>query len=111
MDRVKVVKLVVSGSSDIERIKDKYPEEYKLIHDKIFNSRNPEIAKAGLKVIAIPSIVTEVPGWIVELIDYDVTISDVVSSFRSILDALKIEGVHVKTPNGKANIVSSLISI
>lgn len=111
LDRVKIAKLIVTCPADIERIKDKYPAEYKLIHDKLFNSKNPDILKAGLKVIAIPALVPVIPGWIVELIDYDVTISDVVSSFRSILDALKIEGVNMKTPNGKANIVSSLISI
>lgn len=111
LDRVKIVKLIVTGPADIERIKDKHPNEYKMIHDKIFNSKSPDIVKAGLKVIAIPSIVSQIPEWIIDLIDYDVTISDVVSSFRSIVDALKVEGISVKTPNGKANIVSSLISI
>lgn len=111
LDRVKIVKLIVTGPQDIERIKHKFPEEYRLIHEKIFNSKNPEIAKAGLKVIAIPSSVSEVPAWIVDLIDYDITISDVVSSFKSVLDALKIESINVKTPNSKASIISSLISI
>ena len=111
LDRVKIVKLIVTCPADIDDIKDKHPKEYEMIHDKIFNSKSPEISKAGLKVIAIPSTLPEIPKWIIPLIDYDVTISDVVSSFKSVLDALKIEGINVKTPNGKANVVSSLISI
>ena len=67
--------------------------------------------KYGLKVIAIPSNVKQIPEWIIGLIDYDVIISDVIGSFRSVLDALKIEEINLRTPNGKANITSSLISI
>ena len=111
LERVKIIKLIVTCPADIECIKSKYPDAYKLINDKIFNSNNPDIKKAGLKVIAIPSTLQKMPDWIIELIDYDVTISDVISSFRSVLDALKIEGINVKTPNGKANVISSLISI
>lgn len=111
LDRVKIVKLSVTGPQDLERIKKKFPKEYKLVIDKVFNSQNPEIQKAGLKVICIPASVTTVPDWIVELINYDITVSDVIASFRSVLEALKIEEIYFKTPNGNANVTSCLISL
>lgn len=111
LDRVRLIKLTVTGLADLERIKSTYPSEYNMVLNRIFKSGNPQIAKAGLKVIAIPSSVKVVPDWIIGLIDYDVIISDVISSFRSVLDALKIEDINFKTPSGKANITSCLISI
>lgn len=111
LDRVRLIKLTVTSPTDIESIKDKYPEEYRMIMDKVFKSNNMDIAKAGLKVIAIPNSVKSIPEWIIDLIDYDVIISDVISSFKSVLDALKIEDIDFKTANGKANITSCLISI
>lgn len=111
LDRVRLIKLTVTGLSDLERIKDKYPTEYNLVLNKVFKSESKDIAKAGLRVIAIPNGLKEIPAWIIDLIDYDVIISDVISSFRSVLDALKIEDIDFKTANGKANVTSCLISI
>jgi hypothetical protein len=111
LDKVKLVKTVVTGLQDLDKIKDKYPEEYKLIYNNIFKSSDPELIKAGMKVIAIPSTIHETPEWIRELIDYTTIISDVCSSFRSVLDAFKLETIPIKTPNGKANITTSLISL
>lgn len=111
LDRVKLIKLTVVGPLDIERIKDKYPEEYQMVMDKIFRSNKSDIVNAGLKVIAIPNSLKSIPEWIVDLIDYDVIISDVISSFKSVLDALKLENIDFKTANGKASITSCLISI
>jgi DNA polymerase elongation subunit (family B) len=111
LDRVKILKLVVTGPTDLDGIKDKYPNEYKIIINNIFNSTNPEIVKGGLKVLAIPSSVKQIPKWAIEFINYDVIISDVFGSFRSILEAFQIEELNLKTPNGNASIISSLISI
>lgn len=111
LDRVKMIKLNVTGLTDLEKIKDKYPDEYNLVLNKVFKSDKADIVKAGLRVIAIPNSAKQVPDWLVGLIDYDVIISDVISSFRSVLDALKIEDIDFKTANGKANITSCLISI
>lgn len=111
LDRVKILKLTVTSINDLDKIKNKYPNEYKMVIDKIYNSTNPAIIKSGLKVIAIPSSVKKIPEWLLDLIDYDVIISDVISSFRSVLDALKIEEMYFKTPNGNANITSCLISL
>ena len=111
LDRVKIIKLIVTKVEDLDRIKAKHPDEYRMIIDKIYNSENEEIRKAGLKVIAIPKNVKEIPKWVLDLIDYDIIVSDVISSFRSVLDALKIEEVYFKTPNGNANLTSCMISL
>lgn len=111
LDKVKMAKLAVTGLQDLDKIKDKYPEEYKLVRDNIFNSSNKDLAKAGLKVIAIPSNMSTIPDWIKELLDYTTIISDVCSSFRSVLDAFKLETIPIKTPNGKVNKTTSLIAL
>jgi hypothetical protein len=111
LDKVKMIKLIVTGLQDLDCIKDKYPAEYKLLHDNVFHSPIPELVKVGMKVIAIPSTLKETPEWILELIDYQTIISDVCSSFRSVLNAFQIEEIPIKTPTGKVNMTTSLISI
>lgn len=111
LDRVSIVKLTVTKIEDVAKIRDKFPNEYNNIMSKIYGSNNPNIIKAGLKVICIPNSLHEIPEWIIPLIDYDVIISDVISSFRSVLDALNLEAMEFKTPNGKANLVSCLVSL
>lgn len=111
LDRVKIIKLTITGLQDLEKIKDKYPEEYNLALNRIFKNEDPNIQKSGLKVIALPSTVKEIPEWIIPFIDYDLIISDVISSFQSVIDSLKIEGIGFKTANGKANLTSCLIAI
>ena len=111
LDRVRVANLIITSPEDLIRIKDKYPEEYQLVMDKVFHSDNPNIVKSGLKVIAIPSTVDRIPEWITEIIDYDAMVSSVISSYRSILDALQLTSPSIKTPNGHAKIISPLIAI
>lgn len=111
LDRVKIIKLITTSDSNLSIIKSKYPKEYQMVIDKIYNSNNEEIRKAGLKVICIPSSVKKIPEWIIPLIDFDTIISDVISSFRSVLDALDLEEMYFKTPNGNASITSCLISL
>jgi len=111
LDRVSIVKLTVTNINDLLKIKDQFPNEYDNVITKIYGSNDPNIIKAGMKVICIPNTVREIPSWLIPLIDYDVIISDVISSFKSVLDSLKLEGMEFKTPNGKANITSCLISL
>lgn len=111
LDRVSILKLKVTSPEDLDEIKDSYPEEYKMVLDKIYNSDIPELRKTGMKLIAIPGSVKKIPEWLRPLIDYDIIVSDVISSFRSILDALNIEEVYFKTPNGNANLNSCLIAL
>ena len=111
LDRVFLLKLAVSGISDLEKIKDRYPDEYNKAVSKIFLSPRPEIAKSGMAYICIPNSVKSIPEWLIPLINKEQIISDTISVFRSILDALNIEEMTFKTPNGNASITSCLISI
>lgn len=111
LDRVKLLKLIVTGPQDLDRIKDKFPEEYQNAINKIFNSSTRDVANCGLKIIALPASVKQIPDWLIPLIDYDLIISDVIASFKSVTNALDIEDVNFKTANGKANLTSALIAI
>lgn len=111
LDRVKIIKLVVTDPKDLDKIKTTHPDEYMAVMSKIFNSPKPEIQKCGLKVIALPPSVTTIPEWLLPFINYDIIISDVISSFRSVLEALKLEEIYFKTPSGNANVTSCLISL
>lgn len=111
LDRVNILKLIVSKPEDLDIIKNEYPKEYNTVLDKIYNSEIPELRKAGFKLIAIPNNVKKIPDWLIPLVDRDIIVSDVISSFRSILDALNIEEVYFKTPNGNASLNSCLIAL
>ena len=111
LDRVCIVKLIVSKPQDLDVIKDDFPQEYAMVLDKIFNNPNPELRNVGLKYICVPNTLECLPRWLLPLIDYDLIISDVISSFRSVLESLNIEDVSFKTPGGNASVVSCLISL
>ena len=110
LDQVKIVKLNVNKPSDLDVIKDKFPEMYNRIMDVVYINGTPEIKKAGLKSICIP-VNIEIPEWMRPLINYDIIISDIISSFRSILDALHLQEFTYKTPTGKASTTSCLVSL
>jgi len=110
-ERVKILKLAVKSPTDLSIIENKFPDEYHTVMQKIYRSDDGMIVKSGLNIICIPANVKQIPEWIIPLIDYDILISDVISSFRSILDALHMPDMMFKTPNGTANAVSCLITI
>lgn len=110
-DKIGILKTIITDINDLNIIKDKYPEDYENIIKSIYNNPFPEIVKAGLKYISIPTNIKQMPDWMLEIIDYEVIVSDVISTFRSVLDALKIEDVKFKTSNGKGAMTACLISI
>lgn len=111
LDKVKLIKLKIRSEADLEKIKDKYPVEYQAILTNIYQSQNPQVLKNGLKVIAIPLAMKEIPEWIQEFIDYKMIISDIVASYRSVLEALEVNISNVKTPTGKVLFVDPVIKL
>ena len=111
LDRVHILKLAVEDSSDLNKIKDTFPEEYKLAMENIYKNENPSIVKTGLSVICIPTSVKKIPEWLIPLIDYDQIISNTVSSFKSILRSLNIEEIPFKTSAGNASLTTCLINL
>ncbi|MBD5584732.1 MAG: hypothetical protein HDQ88_06590, partial [Clostridia bacterium] len=81
LDKVRLLKLAITSEDDVEKIKDKFPDMYRRIKEDIFHSPDQNVVNAGLKVIAIPTKLKQIPEWIREFIDYDIIISDNISSF------------------------------
>lgn len=99
--KVKLVKLTATRESMIEDMKDKYPDVYAILIDKVFNSKNDAIAKNGLSVLAIPGN-SDIPEWAVPYIDYEVIINKILSAYTSVLDALKVGKIKVgKSTTGR----------
>ena len=83
---------------------------YQRILDVVYINGSPEIKRQGIKTICIPVNLT-IPEWMRPLINYDMIISDIISSFRSILDALHLQEVTYKTATVKASTTSCMISL
>ena len=112
LDRISLLKTTITGIQDIEPLKTTYPEIYNRIVANIFMAHNePRLRETGLKLIAIPNTEKTIPEWLIPYIDYDLIISDTMSSFRSILTALRLPDIKYKTPNGKASKVSGIIEL
>jgi hypothetical protein len=135
LNKIKLVKLIVTDPDDLEVIKDKFPDEYERAIERVFGGieryreyqirkkdaakngsklderRYNPLMKYGMSTIAIPGTLNAIPEWIRPLIDYQTTISDICSSFRSILDSFRIDEIPVKTPNGRTNVTTGLISL
>ena len=111
LNKVKLAKLIVNGPEDLDVIRDTYPKEYQSAIVNVFNSRIPELAKAGMKTIAIPATLSAIPGWIIPLIDYRAIISDICNSFRSVLDSFAISEIQEKVASGRSPVTTGLISI
>lgn len=111
LDRVKIIKLAVKDISDLKELSYINYDLYKTINSKIFNSPNKNIAKSGLSIIAIPLSVKTLPSWIIPLVDTDITVSNIMSSFGSVFRVLSFETVRFNTKNDKAVLYSPLIAI
>lgn len=138
LNKIKLAKLVVNEPDDLDVIKDTFPTEYQTALTAVFGSKEryaeyqekrreclknhgkmieeyfrgyPPLMKSGMNTIAIPASMSQIPEWIRPLLDYQTIVADICNSFRSVLDSFRIDEVPVKTPNGKANMTTGLISI
>jgi hypothetical protein len=65
--------LTIEDEEGLEKLKNKYPDEYERIKSLIFHNKNePFLPRYGLRSIAIPvtDTVTSIPSWIIDFIDY-----------------------------------------
>lgn len=94
----------------IDAIEYKYPEVYKDIIDKIYNNKAmPELAKYGLKSIAIPisASVTKIPDWLIPHIDYENLTN---KHLQPIITILPSVGARTSKIRGNTMTYSPLIS-
>lgn len=111
LDNVRILKTTIKNANDVAKLKYNYPEAYDMVMGKVFLSPNKLIQDAGLRYVCIPQNVPTIPDWLVFIADADLIVSDIIASFRSILDALDIEPISFKTPNGNASLTSCLIAL
>lgn len=112
LDRISLLKTKIASLNDLEDLKQHNPDIYdKIIQNIYLNPADPEMKNVGLKLIAIPNTESGIPEWLIPYIDYDLIISDMIGSFKSILSALGLPEIQFKTPNGKASITSGIISL
>ena len=97
--KVGLVKLTLFRESDIEPIKETYPDVYWLLKEKIFHDKtgffvskrkNGDINVRGLQALAIP-FSAKIPEWCIPYIDYSNMINSILSPFKSVMDLLKIQ--------------------
>ena len=99
--KVKIAKLTATNEAMISDMKDKYPEVYEVLIDKVFHSKNDAIAKNGLSVLAIPPN-SDIPEWAIPYIDYEVIINKILAAYTSVMDALKCDQIKVgKSTTGR----------
>lgn len=89
-DSVYIAKLKASKLSDLEIIRDKFPDKYELVKEKIFNSDIETIRSKGLYVIALPRTEDKVPDWLIPLIDVDTIVEDTMKNIVKILKSLDL---------------------
>lgn len=110
--KVSILKLKIFKPEDIKDLEKTHPREYNIIIEDIFGNREPEIAKKGLQVIAIPSNST-IPEWLMDYIDYDAMVNTIVGQFKGVLDIFGCGNAEVgKCINGcnrKTNKFSNIV--
>lgn len=92
--KVKIAKLTATSEASISCLKDKYPDVYEVLINKVFHSNNDAIAKNGLSVLAIPAN-ANIPEWAIQFIDYETIINKIMAAYNSVTDSLKIDQVKV----------------
>lgn len=116
--KVSIVKLNIFKEEDIFPLKDKEPEIYNTIMNRIFYdetgifvSRKREIDKKtgevketvksrGMQVLAIPSN-ARIPEWALDYVDYTTMINNIIAPFKSVLEILGVKLTSVgKSVNG-----------
>lgn len=113
----RLLKLKIFSEKDIEGLQYKYPNEYEIIKEKIFNDTtgifvmekktvdkkgNTKIERKerGLVVLCIPTN-QKIPEWCKPYIDYSTMIDNILAPFKSVVDILNVQTTTVgKSING-----------
>ena len=121
--KVKLLKLKLFNESDLDIIRDRFPNEAKIISEKIFNDttgvfvkRKYDKAKGketikqhGCSILAIP-LHTPIPDWCLDLVDHDTIVNNILSSFKGVTEIFGIKSATVGKSNDKMNRKSDMIT-
>ena len=91
-DYLTVFKVKMKKESDIECIKEKYPQIYELIMEKVFRNPNVKISK-GFNAFAVKQD-DDAPEWLIPLIDTDTIVEDNLKSFFPVLKSLGFDIIN-----------------
>lgn len=115
----RLLKLNIFSLDDISDMQYKYPREYEIIKNKIFDDRTGIFVvtkkstnkkgdvkitrkERGLVVLCVPSN-KEIPEWCKPYIDYKTMIDNILAPFKSVVEILGVQNISVgKTVNGTA---------
>lgn len=112
----KLLKLKIYNESVIEPMKYKYPREYNIIMDKIFNDRTGmyitydkkgQIKVKGLTAICIPAA-EKIPDCLIDYIDYSTMVNNIIAPFKSVTEILGIKTQSVGK-NAKSEAITNII--
>ena len=121
--KVKLLKLKLFNESDLDIIRGRFPNEAKIISEKIFNDttgvfvkRKYDKAKGketikqhGCSILAIP-LHTPIPDWCLDLVDHDTIVNNILSSFKGVTEIFGIKSATVGKSNDKMNRKSDMIT-
>lgn len=110
-EKVKLIKMKIFNENCLSLMKDKYPEVHDILLDKIFHNSNNKISSKGVKYIAIPGNITEIPQWIRDWADTTTIINDIIGQFKSVLEIFGNVPVSVgsDTKGVKSNLYTNIV--
>jgi hypothetical protein len=121
--KVNLLKLKVSTLDDLEELMDieTYSREYNIIKEIIFTSRLKKVTnkdnqtelqetnnllKYGFEIIALPKSISEIPKWLLPLIDVDAIVKDNVSVGNLLLESLGFKLMNFNNQQYYSNFIN-----
>jgi hypothetical protein len=96
-EKIDIIKVKLDTIEDAEPLQHTHPEIYDVLVRKVYENKEPKIAKKGVSVIGLPRNVQKIPDWILPYIDYDTITSDNLDRFGSVLDALSVQTIKASS--------------
>lgn len=104
--KIDIVKVNLNTLEKIEKLKNVDNVIYNNAINNIVNSKNSQISKKLLYVIAIPKNIERIPEWIIPFIDYDTISGNVLEKFYPVLDSLGMSTAKTSKREYFSNIIN-----
>jgi len=104
--KVDLVKVNLTEEKNLMKLKNDYPDVYKIVNEKILNNPDKRISDKGLAIIAIPRNIDKIPEWIIPFIDYDTIAYNVLNKFYPVLESLGLDTIKTSKKEYFSNILS-----
>ena len=104
--KVDIVKMTLTEDRTLNKLKQEFPDIYKIVDKKILNNPDKRISSKGLAVIAIPRNIEKIPDWIIPFIDYDTIAYNVLNKFYPVLESLGLDTIKTSKKEYFSNILN-----